>query len=412
MRRCCHPILWGVLGMSLVGLLDAVRRAEAVPAFARQLDGKCSDCHTPVPPRLNNVGMVFRRMGFRKPDEEEGKLILKNMPAHNPIETTSLLTFFSVQDTKDRHGDFRLEEFALKSAGNFGSRASYHTHFSWDNEEQKWEWEFGEGQYNIGTPERALILRFGRLEPLFWQKGNEQSITVSSPLVFDAMVPAGSFAGFRMGQSLVGIEVGGALNKLGAEAGEIRSTFASLAIYNGVTGEGDTATTAPSNYKDLLAQIVHQWGEDNSIGALVYRGTGLVTEEEAAAANTKPSRDRFYRYGLYGNYRLVSGTDFVGGYLRGSDHSRGTGGAGNVPSEGYYVEVDHRFGENARAAAVLRWDHFTPDTHHSSSTDQGWTAGLIYRPQDNVMLRLEFQRLRPDGESHTRDITLQAILAY
>lgn len=418
MRRLCHPILWGVLSVCVIGVFDAARRAEAIPAMSRQFDAKCSQCHSPVPPRLNNLGLVVRRMGWRLPDEENGKLILKNLPAHNPFETTSLLSFFSVRDTKELHGDFQLEEFDVRSVGNLGNKASYLAHFAWDNVAKQWEWQFGEGQYNIGTAEHAVIIRAGRLEPLFWEKGNEQSITISTPLIFGEIVPAGSFGGFSMGQSLVGVEVGGALNKLGTEGGEIRSTNASLAVYNGVTGAGDTATTATSNYKDLLAQIVHQWGEANSIGALVYRGTGLVTAADAAAANTQPptlpSRDRFYRYGIFGNYRLVSGTDFVGGYLRGSDRSSGAGGTGHVPSDGYYVEVDHGFDENARAAAVLRWDHFTPDTHDSSSTDQGWTAGLIYRPQDNVILRFEFQTLHgaSAGASATRDFTLQAILAY
>jgi hypothetical protein len=418
MRRFSHPILWGVLSMCVAGVFDAARRAEAIPAFARQFDAKCSQCHSPVPPRLNNLGLVVRRMGWRLPDEENGKLILKNLPARNPFEVTSLISIFSVRDTKELHGDFQLEEFDLRSAGNLGNKASYLTHFTWDNIAKQWNWQFGEGQYNIGTAEHAIIIRAGRLEPLFWEKGNEQSITVSTPLVFNEIVPAGSFAGFTLGQSLVGLEVGGALNHLGTEGGEITSTNASLAVYNGVTSTGDTATSATSNYKDLLAQVVHQWGEANTIGALVYRGTGLLTADEAAALNTQPptlpSRDRFYRYGLFGNYRVGSGTDLLGAYLRGTDHSSGAGGAGHVPSDGYYAEVDQGFGEKARAAAVLRWDHFTPDTHHSSSTDQGWTTGLIYRPQDNVILRFEFQALHgaSAGASATRDFTLQAILAY
>jgi len=418
-RRSCHRMLWGVCVMSVsaVGLFDAARRAEAIPAFARQFpDTKCSTCHTPLPPRLNNVGLVFRRMGFRLPDEEGGKLILKNIPAHNPFETTSLGTVLRVSDTKTRHGNFDFHEFKAISMGNLGDKAAYRVDFEFHSDEDpaEWEWEFGEAQYNVGTPERAFILRAGRMQSLLWQKG-PRSLTIAPPLVFSKpgqhVVPAGSFAGFPLGDAVVGVELGGALNKLGTEGGEIRSTNASLSILNGVNEVGEPATAAQTNYRDLLAQIVHQWGTDNSIGALWYRGTGIGKDDPATAAN-ESSRDRFNRYGIFGNYRLVSGTDLIGGYLRGSDHSSGPGGVGHSPSDGYYVEVDHGFGENSRAAAVLRWDHFTPNTHHSSSAAQGWTAGLIYQPHNNVILQLEFQRLRADGQSFTRDFTLQALLIY
>src|SRR5207244_12971033 len=55
-----------------------VRRAEAIPAFARQYDMQCNACHT-RPPRLNRFGEQFHMMGFQipsasRPDGLEGSL--------------------------------------------------------------------------------------------------------------------------------------------------------------------------------------------------------------------------------------------------------------------------------------------------------------------------------------------------
>ena len=56
----------GALVCASVFVLPGV--GEAIPAYARQLHASCRMCHNPVPPRLNNVGILFKRMGYRLPD--------------------------------------------------------------------------------------------------------------------------------------------------------------------------------------------------------------------------------------------------------------------------------------------------------------------------------------------------------
>jgi len=401
-----RSMLLEMVGVAVVSMFCSTRGAEAIPAFARQLDVKCTQCHTPVPPRLNNVGLAFRRMGFRLPDEEEGKLIFKGLPARGPFDTTSLITDFRANDRKSSPSQFELHEFELFSGGNLGKNGSYITEFEFEDGE--WEWDMAEGQYNVGTPERSLIVRAGRIAPLLWEKGNHQRLTISRPLIFNQRVPAGSFPGFRLRDTLVGIEIGGAQHKL-SEEGQLRSTFAALSIFNGVNAEGEPGSGDDNESKDIMAQIVHLWGESNTVGALWYHGTGLGEDDPATPAD-ESSRDRFNRFVVAGNFRTPDGTDFVAGWMRGRESSSGVGGIGGVSSEGFYVEVDHSLAE--KAVGVLRWDNFDPDTGVTGNTRRGLTLGMTYQPADNLLLRFEYQGHRTGDAPRTRDVTLQAMIVY
>ncbi len=57
-------------------------------------------CHAPLPPRLNNLGITFKRLGYRLPDADpQGNLILQETPSRSLLDNFSLI------------GDFRLGSF-------------------------------------------------------------------------------------------------------------------------------------------------------------------------------------------------------------------------------------------------------------------------------------------------------------
>src|SRR5689334_21285738 len=59
------------------------RVAEATPAYARRYGVECQTCHAPNAGRLNNVGLVFRRSGFRMLDtDDKGAMTLKDTHAN------------------------------------------------------------------------------------------------------------------------------------------------------------------------------------------------------------------------------------------------------------------------------------------------------------------------------------------
>ena len=65
---------------------------EATPAYARRYNLTCQTCHAPLPPRLNNVGILFRKFGFRMPDaDEQGRFMIKAVASHNIGEAASLM---------------------------------------------------------------------------------------------------------------------------------------------------------------------------------------------------------------------------------------------------------------------------------------------------------------------------------
>src|SRR5437867_3953437 len=49
----------------LSGIVQDVRDAQAIPAFARKYDFACNVCHVPGFPKLNDFGNVFRDQGYQ-----------------------------------------------------------------------------------------------------------------------------------------------------------------------------------------------------------------------------------------------------------------------------------------------------------------------------------------------------------
>ena len=58
---------WPLL-LSFAAGTGVVQEAQAIPAFARKYELKCSSCHV-LPPKLNARGEAFRARGYRLPEE-------------------------------------------------------------------------------------------------------------------------------------------------------------------------------------------------------------------------------------------------------------------------------------------------------------------------------------------------------
>jgi hypothetical protein len=57
--------LFVVITSILTGIVQDVRDAQAIPAFARKYDFACNVCHVPGFPKLNDFGNVFRDQGYQ-----------------------------------------------------------------------------------------------------------------------------------------------------------------------------------------------------------------------------------------------------------------------------------------------------------------------------------------------------------
>jgi hypothetical protein len=63
-------LILAVVGV-LSGLIQDVRDAQAIPAFARKYDFACNVCHVPSFPKLNDFGNLFRDHGYQLGTDQE-----------------------------------------------------------------------------------------------------------------------------------------------------------------------------------------------------------------------------------------------------------------------------------------------------------------------------------------------------
>ena len=388
-----------VLAGVCASLLLLPTTSEAIPAYARQFHASCSMCHAPVPPRLNNFGILFKRMGYRLPDiDDEGKLTLKDKPSRSVFEDFSLVGDIRGESTREEANGLKLDELMALGGGAINSHLSYQTELSYEGGEVMLETL--EGHLIAGRPDVNVTARFGVLVPEIWTKCNTQRLTVFTPLLNSTLVSVGSFGGFTLHDAQRGAEVGLNFNQVGS-AGGIRSTFLSIGVYDGLLQNQGGVQFDQRGFKNIVAQAVHLWGESHSVAALWYHGNA-----EYGAA---PFEDTTDRLTLMGNYRLKSGTDMLAGVSIGRDTTNEPD-IDRVSSRGWFAELNQAIG--ARTAALIRYDRFEPDRAIADVRVDGPTIGVTHHLLDNLLLSAEYHGLQTGSNLRGRDIVARIIVAY
>ena len=366
------------------------RSADATPAYARRFNVDCSECHSPNPPRLNNVGMVFRRSGFRLPDaDENGKLTLKVLPAHTIGDAMAIAgqidgTITQNPEPGASKSAFELSEVELIAGSSIGDHYSAQMLFIPYNDAGQAELENAEFQANYGKPESQIILRAGKMQPLVWQKAGHGEMTQSLPLILDEVSPApiGTFAGPGLSTMLAGAEVGYMATRL--NQGHLTSGMVSVAAMNGYNWDGSDARQHPGNGVDVLAQATALIGSRNTANVYYYNGNTALDLTDPA-----PTRDDFTRYGLTGSYAPIERIDLTAGYGAGQDKSAELGAT--IKTTGYYGEVTGEV--MPRWVATYRYDSVDPSTGNSGDTISDNVFGTTYLLHSAVFLSAEWQEL-------------------
>jgi hypothetical protein len=404
-RRYSTWITVSAAALPVVALLAlAPSRTHATPAYARRYDTECTTCHSPYPPRLNNVGMVFRRSGFRLPDsDEKGNLSLKVVPAHTVGEAMAIagqmdLNILQSQDAAAQgvsKSSAELSEVELIAGTSAGDHYSTQMLFVPYNDAGVSELENFEAQGNWGKPNSQLIARAGLAQTLIWQKAGHGSMTQSLPLILDETSPApiGHFAGPGLGSMLPLFEVGWMGTRL--NQGKMMSTMASVALSNGFQMDGSSARTHWGDGSDVLAQVTELIGSRNTANVYYYNGhTAMDT------TNNVPGtvRDQFNRYGVTGSYAPIDRLDLAAGFAGGQDKSDELGKT--VKTTGYYLEATGQL--IPYWIATYRYDSYDPDTDTSKDTITGNTFGTSYLLEKTVFLTAEYRQLEQNSvKSHT-----------
>ena len=357
-------ILWSVLIICVVvaGLLNPTR-AFATPAYARRYnDAACATCHAPMPPRLNNVGMVFRRWGFRLPDaDDQGKLTVKMIPAHGIGEALAVQTVINavgdqVSVPGANRGSLQLAEVGLVGGVAIDDHLSTSMIYLLRNGEGASELEDVEVQGNFGKPGGQFSVRAGLAETLNWQKAGIGVLTASSPIVLgeDPVGSVGNFSGFGLGVKQVEAELGYTMTSL--NKGKIMSTMLSAAALNGVNPDGSAAQRNPAGGTDILVQATQLFGSQNTTGAFYYHGRTVV-DPEGLLPSPGPFDNKFTRFGLLGNFAPRDWVELAGSIVGGEDKSAELGATKQM--RGGYVELVGRPVENL--IGVYRWEQADPD---------------------------------------------------
>lgn len=376
--------------------------AQAIPAYARQFNVKCGTCHTPVPPRLNNIGIAFKRLGYRMPDvDDDGRLILQDKPSKSVFEDFSLVGDFRGESVRGEPALFKLDEVEVMGAGAVGKKLSYSAQVAWEDGE--FMLEGVEGQLLLGRPGLNVTTRFGVVAPLIWDKFGHWRLGISQAALPHLRVPAGEFSGFRLHDRARGVEVGLNVNRMGTEGGNLRSTFVAAGIYNGLSqGEDGVAFEENNDFKDTMLQVVHLWGDSNTVGALWYRGRVTDIGEEAF-------EDRFDRVSVFGNYRFPSGTDILAGLSAGRDDTTAFA-LGRIDSRSSFLELNQAIG--AKTSALVRYDRFEPNRDLADSDLRGPTIGVTHQLLDNLLVTGEYQGLRRGPDDRDRQFVVRAVVIY
>jgi hypothetical protein len=368
--------------------------AEATPAYGRRYDAKCATCHAPLPPRLNNVGILFRKLGFRLPDaDDQGRFIIKPVAAHDIGDAASVVADVAGRrDSEVEEGEarttFELSEVEIVAGTAIGDRVSAQAMFvPWDEGEM--ELENAEIQVNLGTPRHQWIARGGLMQTYLWQKPTHGRLTLSTPLLYGsrAVEGIGSFDGFGLGVSQIGAEVGYLFSSL--NEGRLRSTMLTAAVLNGVDREGEGALRNTAEGADVYLQGLQLFGERNTVGGFYYRGRSFL-DEDADAGLIAPGKQRFARYGVIGNYLLLKRFDVVAGAALGWDRSPVR--VSEVPFGGFFTEVDAQI--TPAWIGVYRFDRVDPNREEAGDATFAHTVSTTIRADDHLYLTGEYQRRR------------------
>ena len=403
-----------ILGAGLLAVIAAALASpvEAIPAYGRRYGVSCTTCHAPLPPRLNNVGIAFRKLGFRMPDaDDEGRLILKTVSSHGIADAASIVADVAARRDKEAEPGsskttFELSEVELAAGTAIGDKVSAQAMFvPWEDGEV--ELENVEVQYNAGSARHQLVVRGGLMQTYLWQKANHGSLTLSTPLLFAPRAVAGvePFEGFGLGVSQIGAEVGYLFNRL--KDGRLRSTMLTAAALNGVDQEGEGATRNTASGADLYLQALQLLGDRNTIGGFYYLGRSYLAPVPDEGM-PDGSKQRFARYGFFGNYLLLNRFDVVAGGALGWDRSPLL--TGDVRFAGVFAEVDARL--TARWIGVYRFDSVDPDRDLPDNSVRAHTLSSTFRADDHLYVTGEYRWVRGSPDDKNWAFVVNARLVY
>jgi hypothetical protein len=390
--------------------LGPLLHVHAVPQFSRRYNVKCSACHT-IAPVLNEQGWMFKRLGFHLPPAlEEGKSapLISDLVEKEPQWTLTnnvapAVTDFSYSaERTTQQGTspvstsafqvaswnmymggwlpdtnfFYFAEFDIVTGGTTNpDLANAFFGYSGGNAHSSWYAAGGREHLQIGNGTRAAQI---------------YSLLPNSPLLFENPSPTT----FIFDQSPVDIDVGYTL----ASSSYKRVFAASTKVTNGDNADG-SEILAPSNRnsKDVWTDIDFWYAPESGVTFLNYYGKkdNLQTD---LFNNQFTFHPVIRRQGVFGNYKLLSKVDFLGGWL----HSHDGWVAPDLSSANFigndlYGAIDYYIVQGFAVSG--RFDRLnqriTGPTGVGPQNTHDWTAGVskTLTPSGDIVGRIAYSNL-------------------
>ena len=422
-----RKVRWLPLGALITGMVACLvvflpRRSEAlpigsmvhvnaVPQFARRYNLKCSACHTIVPV-LNEQGYMFKRLGYHLPPAlEKGKPapkisdLVKKEPqwtlTNNVAPAVTDFSYSAERATQEGQPNSSTSAFQVASWNAYFGGWLPDTNFFYygeldivtggstnpDMTAAKFGYAGGNARsswYAAGGREHLQIGNGTRAAQVY-------SLLPSAPLFYETPSPTN----FVVDQSPVGIDLG----YTWASSNYSKVFAATVKVTNGNNADG-SEILGPSarNSKDVYVDVDYWYAPESGVTFLSYYGRkdNLQTD---SLGNQFTFHPHIRRQGIFGNYKLFSKVDFLGGYLHSSDDWQVSQGGPLTRFIGndYYAAVDYYILQGLAVSA--RFDRLNQKITGVSGVGtqnvNDWAVGVskTLTPSGNVIARAAYSSL-------------------
>jgi hypothetical protein len=374
--------------------------AGAIPAWARKHNVACSNCHYPMPPRLNQAGLQFRWAGYRLPGEI-GKSV-EVAQISNYLAARGRVQYVYEQDAGEapRESAFRLADASLFYGGPFGSR---HAGF--------FEIEHSNDGFGLivnvlgawGSPRAYAGFRVGQMRwgPQAGLAGLDRPAGITTPGPISRPLTGGIPFAFPSSQ-------------LGAEVFFVaRGNRVSVAMLNGVDSSGGSFGKDADTWKDVVV-IDQLLFDDAGSGVILVSYTGTVR----GIVPGLPGESHFTRLVASAN-KIVGNLEAMAGVVYGRDWDVPMAIPGGVllgANTGLGYWFSGQFFPQRKVAVYGRYERMDPNTDlagDAAARVVGGAAMPLGVPQ-YFKLAAEYWVDLPDGAGRpdTHRIALELMLAF
>jgi hypothetical protein len=443
--------LFVVIIAILSGIVQDVRDAEAIPAFARKYDFTCNVCHVPSFPKLNDFGNLFRDHGYQLGTDQELPTFEGLTKGYWPVSfrttvgyqlqtKSGLADAVSGQDTRATSGSFGFTGLDILSFGilardiTFGivytpglHSAGFNTGTSDSNLESAFI-KLDNLQRFIGLGENNYLMNFrvGKFE-LDLPFSEKRSPTLNTTFLVYHYTAGSPFIGggapgvanpndFGLGDNHAGAELAG-IKPTALTNGYFR--YSLNAISNSDINEGGSGGGRALQFYGHVTQSFGGYGvvSGQRIGLYGMYGRAPTTFNAAGCAappcGTGENSHTFSRMGVdasttWGGQVNVFGTWMFAKDTTGIIQASGTANPQEAHWNGGFIEADYNPTSLPKWLFIYRYDWITNTQQPDSSmlvgnfnNLQGHTAAIRYNfmftNRTDIALHLEYSYLRDRG---------------